>query len=195
MMMAAITTTAGMPMMRPLPSQVSQLLLTGTEQIGGTAGHAIHAERANEGWHAQAGDQHAVDPSRHHGGAKCNDDTRDKPDAGPCRGADTVRDLGRDDGGETHGEADRQIDAARDNDQRLAEAEQHGCDGKDRDGADIEGAEEEGAAIGDLRPDLKDDQQQNEKDPGPRGGQRGQGAAAPGRARCRAQGSGRAHAE
>ncbi len=74
--------------------------------------------------------------------------------------------MGGDHGGEAHDEAEREVDAARDDHEGLAGGEQERRHREDGDGLDVEGIEDERTAEGCARPDLEPDDQCGEKEPG-----------------------------
>ena len=87
-----------------------------------------------------------------------------------------IGDMGRDDRRQPHGEADRQVDAGGNDDEGLAERQQQRRGGEDADRLQIVGVADEGDAVGDLRPDLEEDQQQAEEQPGAQIGDPGKDA-------------------
>ena len=102
-----------------MPSQANQAFVdrhgrAAGEQEGGAAGDAVHAERADEGRHAQLRDQPAVDEARDEGdadaGGEAEQHRRERVEA-ECRDAE-IGDMGGHDGREAHDEADREVDAA-----------------------------------------------------------------------------------
>ena len=153
--------------------RANQSLVTGTvvppaSRIGRAARHAVHAERADEGRHPQPRDQQAVDQAG-------NDRRRPRAATMPTSMASgsghvarraMLVDVRGDDRGQAHDEADRQVDAAGDDDEGLAERQQQRRRREDRDRLQVVGVEDEGAAVGEPRPDLEEDQQQDEEQPG-----------------------------
>ena len=174
-----ITTGIGTPRSLPLPSVNRQRVVDRHRgAVGGeearTARDAVHAERADEGRHAQPRDQGAVDGARdqrrQHGGEQAR--------AQRQRGVDRGQGLHgprHDHGGEAHDEADREVDAAGDDDEGLAEAEQQGHRRRDGDALQVVAVEQEGDAVGRPRPGLEEDQEQEQEQPRPGDGEERQG--------------------
>ena len=73
--------------------------------------------------------------------------------------------MGRDHRGQAHHEAEREIDAGRDDDEGLAEREQQRRGREDADRLQIVDVENEARAIGDPRPDLEEHDQDDEEQP------------------------------
>ena len=85
-------------------------------------------------------------------------------------GAGPVDHMGRDHGGEPHDEADRQIDAARNDDEGLPGRQQQRRHRKDGDRLQVEWIEDEGAAEAETGPGLEADDQRGEEQPGAQAG-------------------------
>ena len=141
------------------------------EQEGDAARHAEHAEGADERRHPEARDKQPVDDARH-GRRRATPPTKPSSTAAGRgeRGRHGVDRVGRDDGGEAHDEAYREVDAAGDDDEGLAGREQQRRHREDRDRLEVEGVKDEGAAELGARPGLEPDDQRGEKQPGPQVG-------------------------
>ncbi len=83
------------------------------------------------------------------------------------------RHLRDDHGSQAHDEAHRQIDAAGDDDEGLAGGEQQRRTRRQQNGLGVIGVEQKGPPHLDLRPDLEEDEQGEEKQPWPQPGQQG----------------------
>ena len=137
------------------------------QKEGHAARHAEHAQRADEGRHAQPRDQQPVDESGNSGNQHRAQNAQQHRHGQAQRGAGGIDDVGRNHGGEPHDEAQRQIDAARDDHEGLPGGQEQRGHREDGDGLDVEGVEQEGAAEIDTRPDLKEDDEGGQKQPGP----------------------------
>ncbi len=81
--------------------------------------------------------------------------------------------------GEAHDEADREVDAAGDDDEGLAQAQQQGHRRRDGDALQIVAVEQERGAVGRPRPGLEEDQQQEQEQPRPGDGEEREGGMPP----------------
>ena len=123
----------------------------------------IHAERADEGRHPQARDQQAVDDAGNDGDERraASDADQHRQRQAAWRAPASVGDMRGDDGGQAHDEADRQVDAAGDDDEGLAERQQQRRHGEDaRSTAGCSGLSMKRDAVGEPRPGLEEDEQQ-----------------------------------
>ncbi len=173
---AVMMTTTGKPRKRPLPRAANQSFATGTvvplarrkatpratpnmpsvPMKGGTLSFEISQPFTPPGIRATAMPGRDPATMARNGGMRR---TRD------------VGGMGRDDRRQPHDEADRKVDAARDDDEGLAERQQQGRDREDRDRLRIVAREHEARAVAHARPGLEDDQQQHEEEPRPHAGE------------------------
>ncbi len=127
-----------------------------------------HAQRHDERGHAQLGDDDAADEAegsgRGQGGHEAGDDGRHLADYRLA--TRTTRRLRRHDRRKAHDPAHREVDAARDDDERLAQAhEQDRDDGAQDDLRVAQG--EEVDVLRDVDADREEGDEPEEEDPGP----------------------------
>ena len=130
------------------------------------AGDAEHAKRADERRHPQARDQEAVDHARDQGHQECRQQAAQQCDLGR-QARQRLHDPGHDHRAQAHDVADREVDAAGDDDERLAEPEQERRRREHGDALDVEPVEQERDAVGRARPALEEDHERRQEQPGP----------------------------
>ena len=178
-----ITTGIGTPRSLPLPSQNRSGLLTGTVVPLAARKPAPRATPYMPSVPMNAGTRRReISVPLMAPGSRAASMAASRPARQRQGGVDRGQGLHgprHDHAGEAHDEADREVDAAGDDDEGLAEAEEQRHRRRDGDALQVVAVEQERDAVGRPGPGLEEDQEQEQEQPRPGDGEEREGRVAP----------------